>query len=104
MFCAIVFYFQESSRGVDIYILLNGYNWHPGLATVIRFKEVFTYERTKGSYLISYTISSFRQNGGNGVRAFSSWLKFGVMLHDFGFVIIEYKVSYFENMWSFHHI
>ena|ERR1043165_4829452 len=87
-----------------LYILLNGYNRCSGSAAVIWFQEVSVYGSAESSYLISYPVGPFRQDGGDGVRTFPSRLKFGMMLHDLGFVIIEYKVSYFENMWSFHHI
>ena len=71
---------------------------------MIRFKEITTYGSAESPYLVSDPINSFRQDGEDGIMAFPSWLKFCVMLHDLSLVIIEYKVSYFEGMWSFDYV
>src|ERR1044072_7932371 len=95
-------YWGKSCRGIDVFISLNSYNRCPRLAAVIWFQKVSVYGSAESSYLISYPVGSFRQDGGDSVRAFPSWLKFCVMLHDFGFVVIEYKISYLESKWSFY--
>ena len=87
-----------------LFILLDGYNRCPRLATVIQFKEISVYGGTESPYLVCYVISFFRQDGGDDVRAFLSGLKFGVMLHDLGFVIIKYEVSYLKGLWSLNDI
>ena len=71
---------------------------------MVWFEEVTVYGCMESSYLVSYPVSSFRQNGGDGIRAFPSWLKFGVMLHNLSLIIIKYKVSYFKNMWPLDYI